>query len=61
MQYLIYVEFDYYCQGMEKGWEKVLVNASSYEAAKVKIANNLHRITTLPCPEKARNFKNLTL
>ena len=61
MQYLIYVEFDYYCQGMERGWEKVLVNATSYEAAKLKIANNLDKITNLPHPEKARNFKNLTL
>lgn len=51
-QYLVSFYYDAYCQGYEEAYEHILVSASSFETACIKIGEKFYR---------ARDFKNLTI
>lgn len=53
--YMIRFDYDHYCQGYEDATETVLVRASSYEDACLKIKAKTHTY------KNARNFRNLTI
>lgn len=48
-QYLVYCEYDYYCQGIESTYGYFLVEATHWEDACNKVRANV---------ENARNFEN---
>lgn len=51
-QFLIFCEYDYYCQGIESTWGYFLVEATHYENACNKVRTRV---------EKARNFEDRTI
>lgn len=57
MQYLIYCDYDYYCQGMEKASGYRLVVAETFEHA----CNKLYAMTDGFNFSNPRNFKNMTI
>lgn len=52
--YLIYCQYDYYCQGTESTWGYFLVYAGTYEDA-------LCKLQTSKLVENPRNFQNKTI
>lgn len=51
-QFLVYCQYDYYCQGIESTWGYFLVEATHFEDACNKI--RCHKANT-------RNFENRTI
>ena len=51
-QFLIYCQYDYYCQGTESTWGYFLVSSYSFEQACMKIVRDI---------PGARDFENKTI
>ena len=52
-QFLVYCEYEYYCQGMEKTWGYFLVTAPDFETACDKVY--------VKTKHSARHFENMTI
>lgn len=51
-QFLVYCQYDYYCQGIESTWGYFLVTAKTFAEACAKVQEN---------EENARDFENKTI
>ena len=51
-QFLVYCQYDYYCQGTESTWGYFLVTAKTFREAKDKVRDRV---------ENARDFEDKTI